>query len=139
MAYLNKHAAHKMEQQYLKDTKHFFLRIQNLNQELHVLLVKTEREINKSKYDSIIEYINQYVVHTDIWRLRFTNNLQNIEIAVLQVLLLEHIYQQDPTISQTIDHEKLEEFKEQLLLLNDHAPKLFEIHRKKLQNYISES
>jgi len=138
MAHLNKHAARKMEQQYLKGIKNFFLRIENLNQELHVLLVKAEGKINKNEHEGVINYINQYIVHTDIWRLRFANNLQNIEVAVLQVLLLEHIYQQEATIAQSADLERLEEYKEQLLILNDHAPKLFEIHREKLQSQINE-
>lgn len=137
MSYLDKHVVRKMEQQYLKDVKHFFQYIQELNEQLNEQLKKIEPLIDKEKYEEIINYIEQYVVYTDIWHLRFTNNLQNIEIAVLQIILLEHLYQSENNISDAEDQQMLIELKGQLLTLNDHATRLLEIHRKKLDTYIN--
>ena len=137
MSYLDKHVVRKMEQQYLKDVKHFFQYIQELNEQLNEQLKKIEPLIDKEKYEEIINYIEQYVVYTDIWHLRFTNNLQNIEIAVLQIILLEHLYQSENNIADAEDQQMLIELKGQLLTLNDHATRLLEIHRKKLDTYIN--
>lgn len=137
MSYLDKHVVRKMEQQYLKDVKHFFQYIQELNQQLNEQLKKIEPLIDKEKYEGILNYIEQYVVHTDIWHLRFNNNLQNIEIAVLQIILLEHLYKSETDIADAQDQQMLIELKGHLLTLNDHAPRLLEIHRKKLDTYIN--
>lgn len=136
MTYLNKHVARKMEQQYQKKVKHFFVHIQELNQQLHALLLKVEPHLDKEKYAPITDYIEQYVVHTTIWRLRFTNNLQNIEIAVLQVMLLEEIYKKEQQLVQPEDRQNLDDYTVLLLSLNNHAQKLFEIHQEKLHKYI---
>lgn len=133
MTYLNKHVVHRMEQQYLKNVKHFFLRIQNLNVQLNDLLLNVSKKIDKSAYVNTTDYINQYLVHTDIWRLRFTNNLQNIEIAVLQTILLEQIFHNEPITTNIVQLDSLEDYKAELFSLNQHVPELFNIHRKKLE------
>lgn len=135
MAYFSKHTAQRAEQQYLKNVKQLFVRVQKINEQLHSLLIAIDKKIDRTNYERMISYINQYIVHTDLWRLRFTNNLQNIEIAVLQIILLEHIFEQEHALN-IMEFDSIEDYKAELITLNNHAAKLFDIHRDKMFNYI---
>lgn len=136
MPYLNKHLVRTLEQQHKRSVRGLFLKIQNLNNECTILMKRLGKNIDLTAYKEAIDYVDQYVTHTSILNLKFTTNLQNLEVVVLHAILLEYILSKEP---KSFNYEKqlLEGFIEEMLALNDHAPTLFANHKEKMYQYIA--
>lgn len=136
MPYLNKHLVRTLEQQHKRSVRGLFLKIQNLNNECSILMKRLGKNIDLTAYKEAIDYVDQYVTHTSILNLKFTTNLQNLEVVVLHAILLEYILSKEP---KSFNYEKqlLEGFIEEMLALNDHAPTLFANHKEKMYQYIA--
>lgn len=85
--------AKSLEQQHLRSTKKYHLAIADINSELIKVHKLLERCINKSDYEAVTAYTNQYISYTTIWNIKFVYNLENPEVVLMQLMHLNYILQ----------------------------------------------
>ncbi|MER1986357.1 MAG: hypothetical protein ABS948_10755 [Solibacillus sp.] len=87
--------AKSLEQQHLRSTKKYHLAIADINTELIKVHKILERCINKSNYEAVTAYTNQYISYTTIWNIKFVYNLENPEVVLMQLMHLNYILQHE--------------------------------------------
>ncbi|KOP71405.1 hypothetical protein AMS59_18450 [Lysinibacillus sp. FJAT-14745] len=135
MTYVNKDLARTLEQQHKRSVRGLFLKIQGLNNDCTLLRKRLEPQINLAVYKNAIDYVNQFVSHTTILNLKFITNTQNLEVAVLHVLLLAHILENEDRSAFEYEHHLLQEYILEIFALNDHAKALYTNHQEKMLHY----
>ena len=83
--------AKSLEQQQLRSAKKYHLAIAEINTELMKVHKVLERCINKSNYQAVTAYVNQYISYTTIWNIKFVYNLENPEVALMQLMHANYI------------------------------------------------
>lgn len=89
---INKYAARLTEQQERLNSKKFYGTINDINTKLSKVHRSIATKVDIEKYKPATDYLNQYISHTDLWNLKFSMNLENPEIAMLQIFNLEFIF-----------------------------------------------
>lgn len=83
--------AKSLEQQQLRSAKKYHLAIAEINTELVKVHKVLERCIQKPDYSAITAYVNQYISYTTIWNIKFIYNLENPEVALMQLMHANYI------------------------------------------------
>lgn len=89
---INKYVARLNEQQERLNSKKFYGTINDINTKLSKVHRSIATKVDIEKYKPATDYLNQYILHTDVWNLKFLMNLENPEIAMLQIFNLEFIF-----------------------------------------------
>lgn len=136
MSHLNKHLARTLEQQHKRSVRGLFLKIQDLNNKCTSLRKRIEPHIDILLYQSVIDYVNEFVSHTTILNLKFITNTQNLEVVVLHALLLSYVLENEDPHSFEYEQKLLHEYIQEIFKLNEHAKTLFINHQEKMLYYI---
>lgn len=112
--YTDKYVAKQMEKQYMKNLQKYYVTLGEINVALAKIHKQISPFIQHGKYERATAYINQYISHTTVWNLKFKMNLENPEIALLQIFHLEYIFKQ----------ERADQFSEEKAILKEQK-KLF--------------
>ena len=84
-----------LEQQQLRSAKKYHLAIAEINTELMKVHKILERCINKLDYLAVTAYVNQYISYTTIWNIKFVYNLENPEVALMQLMHTNYILERE--------------------------------------------
>ena len=66
-----------------------------INTELAIIHKKLKLQIVHTDYEVATSYISQFISYTTIWNLKFTYNLESPEVALMQILHLEYIFEHE--------------------------------------------
>lgn len=89
--------AKSLERQHLKSARKYALSISDINLELSKIHQQISEQIEHSKYDAVSAFVNQYIAHTTIWKLKFVCNIENPEVVLVQLFHLDFIFENEPT------------------------------------------
>lgn len=133
----NKFVAKLNEQKHRQNIRKFYSTISDINHTLAKLHQRISTQIDQSLYEPATNYINQYISHTTVWNLKFTMNLESIEVALLQIFHLEYIFSCEPT--HLFEEEKviLNEQLELFYNLKPFAEEHIENRRNSMYQYIA--
>lgn len=121
---------------HLKTIRRYPLQIATLNESLKELHDKIAPHIDETKYEAISSYVNQYISYTHIWNLKFANNLESPEVALMQILHLKVILLGEPTdLHQTI-RTNLEDLNERFLNITLFSDEQLKLREVKMHDYI---
>lgn len=81
---------------HLQTIRRYTLQMVTLNENLKELHDKIAPHIDPTQYEAISAYVNQYISHTHIWNIKFTHNLENPEVALMQLVHLQFILTNEP-------------------------------------------
>lgn len=85
-----------VERQHLKSARKYSLQVIDINTALTNIHNQISTKVDHSKYEAVTEYVNQYVVHTNIWKIKFVSNLENPEVVLMQIFHLNYILLHEP-------------------------------------------
>ncbi len=134
----NREVAKILERQHIKHVKHFYRSIAEINLELANIHRAIEHFIDKKKYQSITDYVNQYISYTSVWNVKFVYNLESPEVALLQIFHLDYIFSNEPKIRFKKERNI---FIEQKNLFNNLKPfkeEHVQMRKQKMLDYIHE-
>ena len=100
----NKYVAKLIEQKNKQNIRKYYSTISDINLTLAKIHQTISKQIDISLYESVTNYVNQYISHTTVWNLKFTMNLESAEVALLQIFHLEFIFSSEP--SHSFEEEK---------------------------------
>lgn len=131
--------AKSLERQHIKSARKYSLQVIDINTALKDIHHQIGLHIDKSTYEVASNYVNQYISHTTIWNLKFACNLENPEVALMQIFHLKYILAHEQETHFSREREVLEEqrvkFRGITLYSDEHIAKR---HDKMLQ-YIAEN
>ncbi|BDH60076.1 hypothetical protein MTP04_02060 [Lysinibacillus sp. PLM2] len=134
----DKQVVKSLENMHIKHVRHFYRSIADINLELVKIHKSIELEIDKEKYRHATNYVNEFVSYTTVWNVKFVYNLENPEIAMLQLFHLEYILESEPTNrfskERAIFSEQIEKFNS----LNAFKPEHIQMRKQKMLDYIAE-
>ena len=129
--------AKSMERQHLKSVRKLSLQIIDINTALKDVHHQLAPHIDETKYEAATAYVNQYISHTHIWNIKFVCNLEDSEVALMQLFHLKYILDHEPAElyqnARDILEEQREKFKVITLFPNEHI----EMRRRKMLDYIN--
>ncbi|WP_107941939.1 hypothetical protein MHH70_09630 [Metasolibacillus sp. FSL H7-0170] len=102
---MNRHVAKSLERQQLKSMRRFYYAIAEINLILADIHKKIQSNIDEEKYQYATAYVNKYISYTSVWNIKFAYNLENPEVAMLQLFHLRYIFQHEPTIAFTQERQ----------------------------------
>lgn len=111
----HKQVALSLERQHLKYVKSYYKTLADINMCLGNIHRSIQPRIDKQKYRYATEYVNQYISYTNVWNIKFVYNLENPEVALLQIFHLDYIFEHEPENRFATERKLLEEQKERFL------------------------
>ncbi|MEO4053848.1 hypothetical protein [Solibacillus sp. CAU 1738] len=105
----NKHVAKSLERQQIRTIRRFYHAIAEINLALAKVHSTIGFTIDKEKYKYATAYVDQYVSYTSVWNIKFVYNLENPEVALLQLFHLQYILQREPAELYTSERNIIEE------------------------------
>lgn len=128
--------AKSMERQHLKAVRKHSLQIVDINLALKDLHHQIAPHIDDAKYEAITSYVNQYISHTHIWNLKFACNLEDPEVALMQLFHLTYILDYEAntafTTARTLLEQQRLKFRKITLYSDDHI----QMRQEKMRHYI---
>jgi len=121
---------------HLKTIRRYPLQIATLNENLKALHDQIAPHIDASKYEAISSYANQYISHTHIWNLKFYNNLENPEVALMQIFHLKFILLAEPAHLHTSIRSNLEELTNKFHHMMLYSNEQLILREGKIRDYI---
>lgn len=134
----NKQVAMSLERQHIKYVKHFYRTLAEINLNLATIHKSIERRINKKKYQYATEYVNQYISYTSVWNVKFVYNLENPEVALLQIFHLDYIFEKEPKNHFKKERRLLQEQKEIFAQVNPFKEEQIALRKQAMLEYIEE-
>ena len=135
MVWLNKHASQLIDRNLQRKDKAQQTKIENFNEEAALLHKKLRPLIDEQALQHVSAYVNQYISHTDIWTMKFKTNMQNAEVATMQMLHLTFV------IATVHGHErewaKFRELQAQFPALSDFAETQFSMHYERIKQLLT--
>lgn len=132
MVFLNKQASKLIDNRLKRKEKDYYDQIEAFNVEAAVIHKKLLLEMNIEDVEGITSYVNQFISHTTVWYLKFKTNLQNLEVATLQLLHLHFIFEQLPAEQFTKERARFHALRETFPMLSEYAPKQYDLHYAKI-------
>lgn len=132
----HKQVALSLERQHLKHIKSYYRTIAEINLRLGNIHRSIEYKIDKQKYQYATEYVNQYISYTTVWNIKFVYNLENPEVALLQIFHLEYIFEHEPKNSFITERKQLEEQRKQFSEVNPYKEEQIRSRKQEMLNYI---
>lgn len=118
----NKHLAKTLEKQQQTQTRQFYHVLADINLQLSNIHHSILKKIDLSSYEYATEYVNQYISYTTIWHLKFVYNLENPEVALLQIFHLQYIFDNEPKDHLLKERAYFDEIKENFAIVNPFKP-----------------
>lgn len=125
----NKYLAKLHEKKQRNELKKFYTTIRDINLALYDVHLQVAPSIDLTKYEYATNYINEYISHTDIWNLKFIMNLENPEVALLQFLHLQFIFETERQDAFLPEKELVQQQYELFQLLNVYSQEHIEKRR----------
>jgi hypothetical protein len=132
----NKHAAKMLERQQSKKTRQVYHALAELNLSLNQLHKSIERYIDLDKYKYATEYVNQFISYTTVWNMKFVYNLENPEVALLQIFHLTYIFENEHESEFTKERRELTQLVAQFEEMNPFKQEKVEERYAKMVQYI---
>ena len=136
---INKYVAKLNEQQDKLNVKKYYTTISEININLSKIHQSIARKIDIERFKPATNYVNQYISHTSIWNLKFLMNLENPEVAMLQIFHLEFIFAVEQTAAlegeKAIFHQQADLF----YTLNAYSDEHMEKRKYKMYKAIEEA
>jgi ribulose bisphosphate carboxylase small subunit len=132
----NKHAAKMLERQQSKKTRQVYHALAELNLSLNQIHKSIEHYIDHDKYKYATEYVDQYISYTTVWNLKFVYNLENPEVALLQIFHLTYIFENEHESNFMKERRELELLKEQFAKMNPFKQEKVEERYAKMVQFI---
>jgi hypothetical protein len=132
----NKHLAKTVEKQHMRQTRQFYLALAEINLQLSTIHQRLSKKIDLSSYEYVTEYVNQYISYTTIWNLKFVYNLENPEVALLQIFHLRYIFNCEPEHLFKEERAYFEEAKECFAKVNPFKPEKVDTRYNEMLQYI---
>lgn len=114
---LNKQAALSIEKQQLNKQRKYYVSIAEINNTLANVHKDLLTKLDIAKYQYATDYINQYISHTTVWNLKFVMNMENGEVALLQIFHLDYILSKELESQFKTERDILQQQKEKFLSL----------------------
>lgn len=130
--------AKSLERQHLKSMRKHFLQIIDINTVLRDIHYQIAPHINKEEYEAATTYVNQYISHTHIWHIKFVSNLEDPEVALMQIFHLQYIFKREQADKFTQEREILEEQTKKFRAITLYSDQHIESRRQKMEQYIQE-
>lgn len=121
---------------HLKTIRRYPLQIATINESLKELHNQIAPHIDATKYQAISSYANQYISHTHIWNLKFSNNLENPEVALMQLFHLKFILVAEPAHLHTSIRSNLEELTDKFRHMTLYSKEQIILRESKMRDYI---
>ena len=129
--------AKSMERQHLKSVRKLSLQIIDINTALKDVHHQLAPHIDETKYEAATAYVNQYISHTHIWNIKFVCNLEDSEVALMQLFHLKYILDREPAELYQSTRDILEEQREKFLAITLFPDEHIEMRRRKMLDYIN--
>lgn len=134
MVWLNKHASQLIDRGLQRKDKAQHMKIEKFNEEAAQLHKKLRPLIEEDVLLPVTTYVNNYISHTDIWTMKFKMNLENLEVATMQILHLTFLM---PHIE---GHERewsaFRELQQVFPTLSDFAEQQFALHYERVKKLV---
>ena len=121
---------------HLKTIRRYPLQIATLNENLKELHDKIAPQIDETKYKAVSSYVNQYISHTHIWNLKFSNNLESPEVALLQLFHLNFILTYEPAHLHQAIRSNLDELNQKFHSITMYSDEQIKLREAKMLDYV---
>ena len=111
--------------------------MQEVNTELARVHKTIKETINSEQYIHATNFVEQYISYTSLWNLKFSYNMQSPEVAFLQLLHLDYIFEHELPTAFTKEREV---FNTMHQIFHEHSPysdELIEKRKQKMLDYIN--
>lgn len=133
----DKNVVKSLEQFHIKNVRHFYRSIADINVELSNLHKSIEQRVEKENYRIVTEYINQFISYTSVWNVKFVSNLESPEVAMLQIFHLDYIFEHESSERFICEKALFIELKKKFITLNAFKKQHVELRKQKMLNYIA--
>ena len=135
----NRHVAKILDRQQSKKSRQVYHALAELNLSLNEIHKSIEHYIDRDNYKYATEYVNQFISYTTVWNLKFVYNLENPEVALLQIFHLTYIFDNEDDLKFAKERRELAQLKAQFEAMNPfNKEKVAERYEKMIQ-YIQEN
>ncbi|WP_274308895.1 hypothetical protein [Solibacillus daqui] len=128
--------AKSMERQHLKSVRKLSLQIVDINTALKDVHQQLAPHIDEIKYEAATGYVNQYISHTHVWNIKFVCNLEDPEVALMQLFHLKYILDREPAELYKNARSILEEQRQKFLKITLYSNEHIEMRRTKMLDHI---
>ena len=132
MVFLNKQASKLIDNRLKRKEKDYYDQIEAFNVEAAAIHKKLLLQMDIEIVAAVTNYVNTFISHTTIWYLKFKTNLQNLEVATLQLLHLHFIFEQLPEAQFLKERARFIALQDAFPALSEYAPKQYELHYAKI-------
>ena len=135
---INKATALQLERQQLKNVRHYYRTLAEINVELAKIHKSIQFNINKEAYKYATEYVNKYISYTTVWNIKFIYNLESPEVALLQIYHLEYIFNSESEELHLKERRIFSEQKDFFMRVTSFSKEHMEIRKKAMLDYIAQ-
>ena len=133
-----KEVALSIERQHTKHVKHYYRTIAEINLELAKIHKNLHFTLNKEKYQHVTEFVNKYISYTTVWNIKFVYNLENPEVALLQIFHLEYIFDREPLDRYETERRIYTEQKEHFRKTEAYTQEHIQLRKKGMLDFIAQ-
>lgn len=126
-----------MERQHLKSVRKLSLQIVDINTALKDAHLQLAPYIDEMKYEAATTYVNQYISHTHIWNIKFVCNLEDPEVALMQLFHLKHILDNEPAELYQDIRDILAEQRQRFMSITLYSDEHIQMRRAKMNDYMN--
>lgn len=134
MVWLNKHASQLIDNNLKRQDKEYYAKIEKFNEEA-ASLHKKLKPYATDALTPVTQYVNDYISYTNIWQLKFQTNMQNAEVATMQMLHLTCLIAPLPK-TFTREWKKFYELQQMFPTLSDFSEQQFELHYERVKKLL---
>ena len=134
----NQHVAKMLDKQQTKKTRQVYHALAELNLALSAVHKSIVDYINHDKYKYATEYVDQFISYTSVWNLKFVYNLENPEVALLQIFHLTYIFDNEPKSQFIKERHELAQLNTRFIEMNQFKQEKVAERYEKMLQYIYE-
>ena len=134
----NQHVAKMLDKQQTKKTRQVYHALAELNLSLNAVHKSIMDHINHDKYKYATEYVDQFISYTSVWNLKFVYNIENPEVALLQIFHLTYIFDNEPESQFIKERQELTQIKARFIEMNRFKQEKVAERKEKMLQYIHE-
>ena len=127
-----------LERQHTKHVKHYYRTLAEINVELAKIHKNLQFTLDKEKYQYVTEFVNKYISYTTIWNIKFVYNLENPEVALLQIFHLEYIFDREPEDLYQPERQIFLEQKEIFSKIEAYTKEHIQLRKKGMLDFIAQ-
>ena len=126
------------ERQHTKKSRQIYHTLAELNLSLNAIHKSISHYIDHDKYKYATEYVNQFISYTSVWNLKFIYNIENPEVALLQIFHLTYIFENEPESQFIKERQELTQLKTRFSEMNRFKQEKVAERYEKMLQYIYE-